>query len=82
MAGQDIEDASLLLRLLRYAATARPPVFHILWNNKFDYFDRTLLTSDDKLLGKIVILTAHNVNTRARDANDSPLNRWTLKFRY
>jgi glycosyltransferase involved in cell wall biosynthesis len=70
------------VRLLRYAATARPSVFHILWNNKFDYFDRTLLTLYYKLLGKIVILTAHNVNTRARDGNDSPLNRWTLKFQY
>src|SRR5258708_4198903 len=25
-------------RLIRYAATAKPKVFHILWNNKFELF--------------------------------------------
>src|ERR1700732_4704546 len=30
-------------RLLRYALTAKPKIFHILWNNKFESFDRTLL---------------------------------------
>src|SRR5271156_305506 len=30
-------------RLIRYAAVARPRIFHILWNNKFEFFDRTLL---------------------------------------
>src|SRR5947209_17096336 len=30
-------------RLICYAATAKPKVFHILWNNKFELFDRTLL---------------------------------------
>src|SRR5215831_12081699 len=38
------------MRLLLYAATARPRVFHILWRSKFDYFDRTLLTLYYKLL--------------------------------
>src|SRR5438094_7335015 len=30
-------------RLVRYALTARPKVFHILWNNKFEVIDRTVL---------------------------------------
>ena len=30
-------------RLIRFAATAKPTIFHILWNNKIEFFDRTLL---------------------------------------
>jgi hypothetical protein len=30
-------------RLICYAATAKPRIFHILWNNEFQLFDRTLL---------------------------------------
>jgi len=30
-------------RLLAYAVKARPKVFHILWNNKFEWFDRRAL---------------------------------------
>lgn len=39
-------------KLIRYAAAAEPKIFHILWNNKFLFFDRTLLTLYYKLLGK------------------------------
>ena len=35
-----------------------------------------------KLLGKKVVLTAHNVNAGKRDGNDSFLNRLTLKIQY
>ena len=69
-------------RLLGYAMTARPKVFHILWNNKFELFDRTALMLFYKLLGKKIVFTAHNVNAGVRDANDSWLNRATLKFQY
>lgn len=69
-------------RLIRYALVARPKVFHILWNNKAEYFDRTLLMLYYKLLGKKVVFTAHNVNAGKRDSNDSLLNRMTLKFQY
>lgn len=69
-------------RLISYAATARPKVFHILWNYKFQLFDRTLLMLYYKLLGRRIVLTAHNVNTAQRDGNDSPLNRISLKFQY
>jgi len=69
-------------RLIRYAAVARPKVFHILWNNKFELFDRTLLMLYYKLLRKKIVLTAHNVNAGRRDSNDSVLNRLTLKIQY
>lgn len=69
-------------RIFRYAATAKPRIFHILWNNKFQLFDRTLLMLYYKLLGKKIVLTAHNVNAGERDGNDSPLNRLTLKIQY
>jgi len=69
-------------RLIRYAATAEPRIFHILWNNKFELFDRTLLMLYYKVLGKKVVLTAHNVNTRKRDSKDTLLNRLTLRIQY
>ena len=70
------------LRLIGYAATAKPKLFHILWNNKFQIFDRTLLMLYYKLLGKKIVLTAHNVNAGKRDSNDSWLNRLSLKIQY
>ena len=69
-------------RLIRYAATAKPRVFHVLWNNKFETFDRTLLMLYYKFLRKRVVLTAHNVNKRRRDSRDSLLNRLTLRIQY
>jgi D-inositol-3-phosphate glycosyltransferase len=69
-------------RLLRYAARSKPPIFHILWNNKFEYFDRTLLMLYYKLCGKKIAFTAHNVNQAKRDAKDSFLNRLTLRIQY
>jgi D-inositol-3-phosphate glycosyltransferase len=69
-------------RLVRYAATARPKIFHILWNNKFETLDRTLLMLYYRLLGKRIVLTAHNVNARRRDSNDTRLNRITLGIQY
>src|SRR2546425_6046323 len=35
--------AAYYWRLIRYAARSRPRVVHILWNNRLEYFDRTLL---------------------------------------
>lgn len=69
-------------RLLRYALTRRANVFHILWNNKFETFDRVPLILYYKLLGKKTVLTVHNVNTRARDGSDSWFNRLTLRGQY
>src|SRR5213080_5628322 len=50
------------VRLIGYAAKAKPKLFHILWNNKFQLFDCTLLMLYYKLLSKNIVLTAHNVN--------------------
>jgi glycosyltransferase involved in cell wall biosynthesis len=69
-------------RLISYAAKARPKLFHILWNNKFEFFDRTLLMLYYKVLGKRVVFTAHNVNAAKRDNNDSWLNRISLNIQY
>ena len=90
--GDQSEDASLhrkgvrVLRyyrnLLTYAVKAKPTLFHILWNNKFEWFDRTLLTLFYRLCGRVLVFTAHNVNIGNRDGNDSALNRLTLKIQY
>ena len=69
-------------RLMGYSVTASPKIFHILWNNRFEVFDRTLLMCFYRAMGKKVVITAHNVNTRRRDANDSSLNRLTLRIQY
>lgn len=69
-------------RLVAYAAGARPKIFHLLWNNKLQYFDRTVLMAYFKLLGKKVVMTVHNVNAGLRDGDDSLLNRLTLRCQY
>ena len=69
-------------RLLFYAASAKPKLFHILWNNKFAVLDRTLLMLYYRALGKRIVLTAHNVNSAQRDGNDSFVNGLTLKIQY
>lgn len=69
-------------RLLAYAWTAHPRVFHILWNNKFPTFDRTLLMLWYRMAGRRVVLTAHNVNAARRDGRDTPWNRLTLRIQY
>ena len=69
-------------RLIAYASSCRPKIFHILWNNKLQYFDRTLLTMYYKLRGKKLVFTAHNVNAGKRDDNDSVMNRLTLRVQY
>jgi D-inositol-3-phosphate glycosyltransferase len=78
-----------ILRVLRYYAalfgyvtTTEAKVLHLLWNNKFELFDRTLLMLYYKLLGKKIVFTAHNVNAGKRDCNDSWLNRVSLKVQY
>jgi D-inositol-3-phosphate glycosyltransferase len=70
------------VRLIRYAAVAEAKIFHILWNNKFQFLDRTLLMLYYKFLGKKIVFTAHNVNAGERDSNDSLVNRITLRVQY
>ncbi len=74
--------ARYYLRLLAYAVTTRAEVFHLLWNNKLEYVDRTVLLSFYKLLGKRLVFTVHNVNIRKRDGHDTLLNRLTLRYQY
>jgi len=69
-------------KLIHYSATAKPRIFHILWNNKFEVFDRTLLMLFYRLMGKKVVLTVHNVNAGRRDSKDSAINRLTLRVQY
>ena len=69
-------------RLVVYAALSDARVLHILWNNKFEIFDRTLLMMYYLLVGKRVVLTAHNVNAAERDARDTWLNRASLRVQY
>jgi D-inositol-3-phosphate glycosyltransferase len=70
------------VRLICYAATAQPKLFHLLWNNKFELFDRTLLMLYYRMVGKKITLTAHNVNAGKRDLSDSFLNRLSLRLQY
>ncbi len=69
-------------KLIFYAARTRRKVLHILWNNKFEIFDRTFLMLYYKACGKRITHTAHNVNQARRDGKDSLLNRVTLKMQY
>lgn len=69
-------------RLIDFAARTNSRVFHVLWNNKFELFDRTLLMLYYKALRKKIVLTAHNVNTAKRDSKDTLLNRLSLGVQY
>jgi D-inositol-3-phosphate glycosyltransferase len=69
-------------KLIRYAVTAKPKIFHILWNNRFEVVDRTLLMFYYRLVGKRIVLTAHNVNSGKRDSRDTFLNRVSLRIQY
>jgi D-inositol-3-phosphate glycosyltransferase len=70
------------VRLIRYIAHSNSRILHILWNNKFESFDRTFLMLYYKLCGKKISLTAHNVNQAKRDLKDSLVNRLTLRIQY
>jgi D-inositol-3-phosphate glycosyltransferase len=69
-------------KLLCFARNTDASIFHILWLNKFIYFDRTILNIYYKFLGKRLIHTVHNTNIEQRDGQDSVINRWTLKMMY
>jgi glycosyltransferase involved in cell wall biosynthesis len=69
-------------RLLFYATTTKTKVFHILWNNRLELLDRTLLLLYYRVLRKRIVFTAHNVNAGRRDGHDTTLNRLTLRMQY
>lgn len=70
------------LRLMRYVRMTDTQILHILWNNRFEYFDRTLLLLYFKACRKRILMTAHNINSSRRDGSDSLLNRLTLRAQY
>ena len=90
--GSQRRDASLptkILRVLRYyarlvvyAVFAKPAIFHILWNNKLEIFDRIALTLYYRLLRRRVVLTAHNVNERKWNSEDFFFYRLSLRIQY
>ena len=69
-------------RLICYATSTKAPIFHILWNSKVEFLDRTFLMMYYKGLRKKVAFTVHNVNVGERDGCDSWFNRLTLKLQY
>jgi D-inositol-3-phosphate glycosyltransferase len=69
-------------RLTHYAHRTRSRLFHILWLNKFELLDRTLLNALYRTRGKRLVLTVHNVNMRKRDGRDGWLNRASLRTMY
>ena len=69
-------------RLLAYSLTSDASIFHVLWNNRFEAFDRTILMGLYRLLGKRVVRTVHNVNDAERDGRDTAFNRFTLRIQY
>ncbi|MBW2096151.1 MAG: glycosyltransferase family 4 protein [Deltaproteobacteria bacterium] len=80
--GKVVRILKYYLRLLKYTATTNSQIFHILWHNKFIYFDRTFLILYYKFFGKKIIFTAHNVNEAKRDGTDSLANRLSLYILY
>lgn len=69
-------------KLILYALRSDAKIFHIQWLNKFIIFDRTFLNLYYKILGKKLVLTAHNINDRERDGGNTLINRLSLKFMY
>jgi glycosyltransferase involved in cell wall biosynthesis len=68
--------------LIAYARRTDCPLFHLLWLNKFEVFDRTCLNAYYRLTGKKLLFTAHNVNAGKRDGRDTWLNRVSLRVMY
>jgi glycosyltransferase involved in cell wall biosynthesis len=69
-------------RLAAYATRRSPPIFHVIWNGRWETLDRTVLMLYYRALGKRVLLTAHNVNAAVRDGGNSLWNRLTLRIQY
>ena len=60
---------------MRSAAHADSRNFHMLWFNKFDWFDDTLLNPYYKDFGRRLVCTAHNISTADRDQLSGALNQ-------
>jgi D-inositol-3-phosphate glycosyltransferase len=69
-------------KLMKYVPRTDSPLFHILWLNRFIYFDGTIVNLYYRLLGKKLVYTAHNVNIWERDGKANGLNRIFLNLLY
>jgi D-inositol-3-phosphate glycosyltransferase len=69
-------------KLVSYTQRTESKIFHVLWLNKFEWFDRTVLNIFYRLSGKKLVFTAHNVNAHKRDGADTWLNRMMLRAMY
>jgi glycosyltransferase involved in cell wall biosynthesis len=69
-------------KLIKYSFHTDSKLFHILWFNKFFFFDRTLLNTYYKVLGKKLVFTAHNIDQQERDGKSTLVNRISLKYLY
>jgi glycosyltransferase involved in cell wall biosynthesis len=70
------------LKLLKYAFFTDSQVFHIIWLNKFIFFDRIILNIYYKFLGKKIIYTAHDINYNRLIGNDNFINFFSLFWMY
>jgi D-inositol-3-phosphate glycosyltransferase len=70
------------VKLIRYAGSTETKIFHILWLNKFTFFDSTVLNIYYKIRNKRLVYTAHNINIKKRDGGDSFINKIGLKYMY
>jgi D-inositol-3-phosphate glycosyltransferase len=70
------------LKLIKYAGSTKTKIFHILWLNKFLFFDSTVLNIYYKIKNKRLVYTAHNINMKKRDGGDSFINKISLKYLY
>jgi D-inositol-3-phosphate glycosyltransferase len=71
------------LRVLLFAARTDARLFHVLWFRKFPIVERTVLNGYFKLLRKKLVLTAHNVDERARNGTRPTLtDSLSLAFLY
>jgi glycosyltransferase involved in cell wall biosynthesis len=75
--------AAYFVRLLRFTWRSDARLFHVLWFRRFPRLERLLLTTYLRFLGKKLVLTAHNVDDRARDGVDGGiLDRVSLRVVY
>jgi D-inositol-3-phosphate glycosyltransferase len=69
-------------KLIDYSCRTKSNIFHILWLNKFTFFDRTILNIYYKIISKKLIFTAHDINYRKLVGQETFANSLSLKFMY
>ena len=82
LAKEDLTSLDLLCPTSCLRGDCQAKDLHILWNNKFETFDRVPLMLYYKLLGKENSPDRTQREREKRDSNDTLLNRLTLKIQY